>query len=115
MTQQSARTRPTLSTPGPGRDRKASGFPGLVAADQVGRPVQAQVLKHGRGQAGGDSGHSDVTPLAANILGSLLQQEGDLAGTRAAFQLAMDSSDTAVALLAELHLTRLLTERRRED
>ena len=34
MTQQGARARPTLSTPGTGRDRKATGFPGLEAADQ---------------------------------------------------------------------------------
>ena len=47
------RVRPTLSAPGTGRDRKATGFPGFEAADQVGRLVQTQVLEHGGGQAGG--------------------------------------------------------------
>ena len=55
-----------------------------------------------------DSGHPDYAPMAANNLGVLLADQGDIEGAKAAYQQAIDSGHPDAALRATSNLTALL-------
>ena len=57
-----------------------------------------------------DSGHPDYAPVAAQSLGHLLRQQGDVAGARAAYQQAIDFGNPNVTPSAEVSLGNLLRE-----
>jgi tetratricopeptide (TPR) repeat protein len=70
--------------------------------------VQAAELAFGRAE----SRRSRHAARAANNLGLLLRQHGDVSGARAAFQRAMDTNDSDVAPRAANNLGTLLREQR---
>ena len=59
-----------------------------------------------------ESGHPDLAPRAANHLGLLLREQGDLSGARSAFQRAVDSGHPDVVPRAANNLGLLLRQQR---
>jgi tetratricopeptide (TPR) repeat protein len=51
-----------------------------------------------------DSGHADVAPLAAGILGELLEEQGEVAAALAAYQVTVDSGHAEYAPAAAVSL-----------
>ena len=57
-----------------------------------------------------DSGHSEAAPVAAVGLGHLLEDQGDVEGAKAAYQLAIDSGNAESATTARHYLDELEQE-----